>query len=128
MAVNMCFERVVGVMSSGEGYTGEERGLTSGEMEGDASGWRVVEEETEELSRWEDVREDSEVVLEEGECGVGASKWLVFGDERCCERILFAIRSSLNGDFLPLSEAFTIGLLKSSTVVRIAVVISSRLV
>lgn len=104
-----------------------ERGLTSGEVEGEASGWRVVEEETEEVSWWED-REDSDVVLEAGEYGVSASGWLGFAEERWCERILFAIRSSLNDDFLPFSKSDVIGLLKSSTVVRIAVVISSRLV
>lgn len=58
---------------------------------------------------------------------MGASRRSFFGDERCCERILFAIRSSLNGDFLS-ADGLAMGLLKSSTVVRIAVVISSRLV
>lgn len=55
------------------------------------------------------------------------SRWLFFGDDKCCERMLFAMRSSLKGDFLSV-VGDAMGVLKSSTVVRIAVVISSRLV
>jgi hypothetical protein len=72
----MCFERVFGVMSSGDGYIGvedamvEERGLTIGDADSGlskSSGWRVVEEETEELSRGSEVSDDNDVVLEDGE-------------------------------------------------------------
>lgn len=109
----------------------EERGLTIGDAESGlsgASGWRVVDEETEELSRWSELRDDNDVVLEEGECSVRPFEWSSFGDDKCCERMLFTILSSLNGDFFSFSDGLAMGLLKSSTVVRIAVVISSRLV
>ena len=47
-----------------------ERGLTIGDAESGlskSSGWRVVEEETEELSRGSEVSDDNDVVLEDGE-------------------------------------------------------------
>ena len=77
-AVNMCLESVAGVMSSGEGYTGvvdatavDESGFTSGDSAlgevSEMSGCSVVEEETEDPSRGSDVRDDKDVVLEDGE-------------------------------------------------------------
>ena len=99
------------------------------------SAWSVVDEDKEEKSLFE--RDDErEVVLEVGECEPGGSRYvgaavdaLLLFSERCCDRIVCAILSSLNGLRLPFSGVgCSIGLLHSSTVLRIAVVISSRLV
>ena len=49
----------------------DERGLTGGEPDvgglSKVSGWRVVEEDMDEPSRASDVRDESDVVLEDGE-------------------------------------------------------------
>ena len=85
LAVNICLERVEGVMSSGEGYTGLEEatrvdgpGFTVGEADvgglSATSGWRVVEEDMDEPSIGSDMSDDSDVVLDDGDCGVGASR------------------------------------------------------
>lgn len=77
-AVNMCLESVVGVMSSGDRYAGavdatlvDESGFTTGDSGfgkiSEMSGCSVVEEETEDPSRGSDVRDDKDVVLEDGE-------------------------------------------------------------
>ena len=74
--------------------------------------------------------EDKEVVELDGERGCGGcrcSEDLVVCSERCWERIVFAIRSSLKGLRRPTSgEGWGMGVQYSSTVPRIADVISSR--
>ena len=106
-----------------------------GEEDSVLSAWRVVYEETDEESLFER-DEEREVVLEVGECRPGGWRYvgaaadpLLLYSERCCDRIVWAILSSLNGLRRPFSEVgCSIGRLHSSTVLRIAVVISSRLV
>jgi len=100
--------------------------------------WRVDEEEMESVDGEAEgldslTAEDREVVLEDGEYGPGGWEYVDGGcrvwSDRCCERMVLAIRSSLKGPLRPMSGVgWTIGLLHSSTVVLMAVVISSRLV
>lgn len=144
-AVYMCEFSVSGVMSSGEGYIGFcceasccsllSRDVNSGGGEVVLSSWcRVVDVDTDDVScswSWSECEyDDNEVVLDDGDCMSSSGGWryvgFAFVSCCCCERIVLAILSSRDGLGLPC--LWDMGLEYSSTVSRIAVVISSRLV